>query len=253
MSNDIAINKARAVYYNLFSKFFVYPKDMDKYKELLNILSFIKQAPLDSNCEEALSNLELKLPKDSNELLISEFDELFSNPNFLVVKSTASFYDEGIENGNKRLEMLQFLAKTTIRRDEKSYFENEDNIGFIVTILFELLESFNNGEAKYENTIHCIFEQILNSFVDEFNEELYNHEKSDIYKEVAVLFSSFIAFERLCLNVAKPPKKEKIENKSNSLISDEEKERRAKNKALKAQGAKGGEINHQIDDVNCCM
>ena len=117
----------------------------------------------------------------------------------------------------------------------------------------KLLESFNNGEAKYENTIHCIFEQILNSFVDEFNEELYNHEKSDIYKEVAVLFSSFIAFERLCLNVAKPPKKEKIENKSNSLISDEEKERRAKNKALKAQGAKGGEINHQIDDVNCCM
>ena len=54
------------------------------------------------------------------------------------------------------------------RRDEKSYFENEDNIGFIVTILFELLESFNNGETKYENTIHCIFEQILNSFVDEF-------------------------------------------------------------------------------------
>jgi len=48
-------------------------------------------------------------------------------------------------------------------------------------------------------------------------------------------------------------KKEKIENKSNSLISDEEKERRAKNKALKAQGVKGGEINHQIDDVNCCM
>lgn len=26
-----------------------------------------------------------------------------------------------------------------------------------------------------------------------------------------------------------------------------------KNKALKAQGVKGGEINHQIDDVNCCM
>ena len=70
---------------------------------------------------------------------------------------------------------------------------------------------------------------------------------------MVILFSSFIAFERLCLNVAKPPKKEKIENKSNSLISDEEKERRAKNKALKAQGVKGGEINHQIDDVNCCM
>lgn len=253
MSNDLAINKARAVYYNFFSKFFVYSKDKDKYEDLLNILSFIKQAPLDSNCEEALSNLEAKLPKNSNELLIGEFDEIFSNPNFLVVKTTASFYSEGIENGKKRLEMLQFLAKTTIRRDEKNYFENEDNIGFILTVLFELLESFNNGETKYENTIHCIFEQILNPFVDEFNEELYNHEKSDIFKEVAVIFSSFIAFERLCLNVAKPAKKEKIENETNPLLSDEEKERRARNKALKVQGAKGGEINHQIDDVVCCM
>ena len=253
MNNDLALNKARAVYYNFFSKFFVYSKDMNQYIELLNMISLLKQSPLDINSEKAFSSLETKLLKDSNEKLISEFDEIFSNPNFDVVKTTASFYNQGIENGNKRLEMLQFLAKTTIRRDEKNYFENEDNVGFIVTVLFELLESVCQGERKYTNTIHCIFEQILNDFVDEFIEELYNHQKSDIYKEIAILFSSFIAFERLCLNVAKPPKKEKIENKSNSLISDEEKERRAKNKALKAQGVKGGEINHQIDDVNCCM
>lgn len=253
MNNDLALNKARAVYYNFFSKFFVYSKDMNQYIELLNMISLLKQSPLDINSEKAFSSLETKLLKDSNEKLISEFDEIFSNPNFDVVKTTASFYNQGIENGNKRLEMLQFLAKTTIRRDEKNYFENEDNVGFIVTVLFELLESVCQGERKYTNTIHCIFEQILNDFVDEFIEELYNHQKSDIYKEIAILFSSFIAFERLCLNVAKPPKKEKIKDETNSLLSDEEKERRARNKALKAQGPKGGEINHQIDDINCCM
>ena len=125
MNDDLVLNKARAVYYNFFSKLFVYSKDMNQYVELLDMISSLKQHPLDLNSEKAFTNLETKLARDSNEKLISEFDEIFSNPNFDVVKTTASFYNEGIENGNKRLEMLQFLAKTTIRRDEKNYFENE--------------------------------------------------------------------------------------------------------------------------------
>lgn len=239
MNQDAAIIKARIIYYSFFSKFFVYPNNQETYKELLSMIAVLKQAPLDANCELALQNLEQKLPKDSNEVLLCEFDEIFSNPNFLTVKTTASFFNEGIENGNKRIEMLQFLAKTTIRRDEKNYFENEDSIGFIVTVLCELLEKFSQGETQYENTIHCMFEQILNTFVDEFIQELYAHEKSDIYKEVAILLSAFMAFERLCLDVSKPAIKEKInKDAKNKGISKSELERRARNKALKALGPK---------------
>ena len=253
MKNDLEINKARALYYNFFSRVFIYSKDLNKYKELLGMLDIIKESALDDNSQKSLKNLVEKLDKNLNEKLISEFDEVFSNLSSDVVKNTASFYDEGIENGTKRLEMIQFLAKTKIRRDEKIYFENEDSIGFILAVLYELIEAVNLGDLEYKNTIHCIFEQILNSFVDEFNEDLYKNEKSDIYKDIAVLFSSFIAFERLYLEVAKPPKKERVSDEKNSLISEEEKERRAKNKAMKAQGLKGGDISDDLEDVICSM
>lgn len=253
MKNELEINKARALYYNFFSSVFIYSKDMDKYKELITMLNIIKEAPLDENSQKAITNIINKLDENSNKNLINEFDEVFSNLSSDVVKNTASFYDEGIENGTKRLAMIQFLAKTKIRRDENKYFENEDSIGFILAVLFELLNAVNLGELEYKNTIHCIFEQILNTFVDEFNEDLYKNEKSDIYKDIAVIFSSFIAFERLYLEIKKPPKKERITDEKNSLISEEEKERRAKNKAMKSQGLKGGEINYDLDDVICSM
>ncbi len=253
MKNELEINKARALYYNFFSRVFIYSKDIHKYKELITMLNIIKEAPLDENSQKAITNIINKLDEHSNKNLINEFDDVFSNLSSNVVKNTASFYDEGIENGTKRLEMIQFLSKTKIRRDEKSYFENEDSIGFILAVLFELIENVNLGNIEYKNTIHCIFEQILNTFVDEFNEDLYKNEKSDIYKDIAVIFSSFIAFERLYLEIKKPPKKERITDEKNSLISEEEKERRAKNKAMKANGLKDAYLNDNLEEIICSM
>lgn len=253
MSN-VDINKARAVYYNFFSKFFVYSKNMEIYKELVQMIDKMIVAPLDTNTQKALENLKSKLNQDSNEQLLSEFDEVFSNPNSTIVPTTASFYNESIENGTKRLEMLQFLAQTPLRRDEKSYCENEDHIGFITTVLYELINRLNNGESVYESTIHCIFGEILNSFADDFIDNLYNHDKSDIYKDVATIMASFIAFERLYLDVAKPAKKEQVTKADSScaMLSDEEIQRRAKNKALKKNGPKGGGcVASELDEVIC--
>ncbi len=64
----------------------------------------------------------------------------------------------------------------------KKYSDYEDQIGFIFTVLSELCELQAQGHDEYSNTIHCIFEQILNEFVDEFAKELYNHENADILK-----------------------------------------------------------------------
>lgn len=45
--DEISILKARAIYYNLFARFFVYTKDMTHYLELINILNVLKENPLD--------------------------------------------------------------------------------------------------------------------------------------------------------------------------------------------------------------
>ncbi len=137
--------------------------------------------------------------------------------------------------------MIDFVAKTKLRRDENSYFEYEDSVGFIFSLMAELSDLLANGQKEYENTVHCIFAQILNEFIDEFAKDIYEHDKSNIYKELMVVLHSFVEFERLYLEVSKPAKKEKIIKKQADdwgNISDEERQRRERNKALKALGPK---------------
>ena len=244
---DQSLMKARSIYYNLFSKLFVYSKDVAVYLELINILKLLEQNPLDNTTKEAITSILSKLDATSNIALVQEYDDIFHNPETKNIRTTASYYDEGIESGKKRVEMLQFLAKTKIRRNEKEFVEYEDSIGFILTLMAELNELIVNGEEEYKNTQHCIFAEVLNEFIEEFAKEIYEHEKADIFKDVVVVLKAFMDFERLFLEVSKPTPKEEEQKEisTNEEISEEEKERRARNKALRAQGPKVENTNYE--------
>jgi TorA maturation chaperone TorD len=241
MQDNQTINKARALYYNFFANFFVLSSKSENYFELIRLLNILKENPLDESSSEALNNISNLLDSSSNVALLKEFDDLFHNPLNKKIRQTASFYDEGVESGKKRVEMIDFVAKTKLRRDENSYFEYEDSVGFIFSLMAELSDLLANGQKEYENTVHCIFAQILNDFIDEFAKDIYEHDKSNIYKELMVVLHSFVEFERLYLEVSKPVKKEKIVKKQGDDwgdISDEERQRRERNRALKALGPK---------------
>ncbi len=241
MQDNQTINKARALYYNFFANFFVLSSKSENYFELIRLLNILKENPLDESSADALNNISNLLDSSSNVALIKEFDDLFHNPLNKKIRQTASFYDEGVESGKKRVEMIDFVAKTKLRRDENSYFEYEDSVGFIFSLMAELSNFLANDQKEYENTVHCIFAQILNGFIDDFAKDIYEHDKSNIYKELMIVLHSFVEFERLYLEVSKPAKKEKIIKKQGDDwgdISDEERQRREKNRALKALGPK---------------
>ncbi len=241
---DKEINKARALYYAMFSRFFVFTTGTKRYFELVNIINLLKENPLDNTTKDALENLSALLKIDSNINFMNEFDDIFHSPETMTVRTTASYYYEDIECGKKRIEMQNFLAKTKIRRDEEKYSDYEDHIGFIFTVLSELCELEYEGQSEYTNTIHCIFESVLNEFVDEFSKELYEHESAEIFKNVVVVLKAFIEFERIYLEVSKPAFSLKVKNQETSTeISEEERERRAKNKAMKANGPKNKETS----------
>ncbi len=146
--------------------------------------------------------------------------------------------------------MIQFVAKTKIRRDEKAYFEYEDSVGFIFSLMAELTDLVAQDEKEYENTVHCIFAQVINDFIDEFAKDTYEHESAVIYKDLMVVLHSFVAFERLYLEVSKPAIKERIKKvESCDAISDEEMERRARNKAMKALGPKNKQDQEEPKDM----
>ncbi len=241
MQDNQAINKARALYYNLFANFFVPASDVENYLELVKLVDILKKSPLDTNSGKALEKISELLDPTSNIALLQEYDEIFHNPTSKNIRTTASYYDEGVESGKKRVEMINFVGKTKLRRNEKKYHEYEDSVGFIFSLMAQLSDLIAQDEKEYENTVHCIFAQILNDFIDEFAKELYEHNSAVLYRELIVVLHSFVEFERLYLEVSKPAPKEKVEKVQAcevEEISEEEKERRARNKALKAQGPK---------------
>ncbi|WP_428024593.1 TorD/DmsD family molecular chaperone [Arcobacter sp.] len=248
MQDNNAINKARALYYNLFENFFILSSKNENYFELLRLINILKENPLDEISGMALNKITEMLDPLSNVQLVQEFDNLFHNPLTQKIRTTASYYDEGVESGKKRVEMIQFVAKTKLRRDEKNFFEYEDSVGFIFSLMASLCNDIANGEKEYENTVHCIFAQILNEFIDEFAKDIYEHEKATIFKELMIVLHSFIEFERLYLEVSKPTPKEKIEKENCETISKEEMERRARNKAMKALGPKN--IQNEVCSVD---
>lgn len=239
---DVNINKARALYYGLFSRFFVFSTDINRYYELINLVDTLKENALDASTAEAFENIRAVLKSDSNVKLMKEFDDIFHNPQTATIRTTASFYDEQVESGKKRVEMQNFLAKTKIRRDEKKYSDYEDHVGFIFTVLSELCELQAQGQAEYNNTVHCIFAQILNEFIDEFAKEVYEHQSADIFKNLIVILKAFVQFERIYLEVSAPEQTVRtVATPAAEEISDEEKARRARNKAMKANGPKKGQ------------
>jgi len=236
---DANMDRARSLYYAMFSRLFTLSGEMGKYYELRTLVETLKANPLDRLSEEAFESLYSQLSADSNVLLIKEFDRLFYAPETKTIRTTASYYDAGVENGRKRLEMQNFLAKTKIRRDEEKFSDYEDHIGFIFTVLAELTALTAEGEEVYVNTAHCIFSEILNEFVDVFAKILYEHPESDIFKNVAVILKSFIEFERIYLDVSVPVVKPlRAEAEEVEEISEEERARRERNRVLRAQGPK---------------
>lgn len=238
---DSKINLARSLYYAMFSKFFVFTSDHSKYYELIEIIDILKESPLNSESQEAFSAIRTDVISASNVALIEEYDELFHSPESQTVIPSASSYDDGIDSTRKRVEMQGFLAKTTIRRDEKMFSDYEDHVGFIFAVMSELVASNTLDEGEHHQTAKSIFEQILNAFLDDLAKDLYEHEKASIYKNVAVLLKSFITFERSYLDLPVPVAKPRMEAQSVEVISDEEQARRERNRALRAQGPKKSE------------
>ncbi len=63
MQDNQTINKARALYYNLFANFFVPTSKIENYLELRKLATILKENPLDETSGNALQNILDKLDK----------------------------------------------------------------------------------------------------------------------------------------------------------------------------------------------
>ncbi|PAF52202.1 molecular chaperone TorD family protein [Helicobacter sp. 13S00477-4] len=197
IDQEISINKARLMYYNLFGFFFIYGELEKKYKQAICILEQIFTQPMNENDKEDVLKLLKELETNGAKNITYEFNELFiNNFNTKAINLTMSYYDEGYERGEKYSLAKQIVKKSHFRRSEK-FIETEDDLGFLCMFNTALL-----AENKQDSLLLVkeIFDNIINPCVNYIITQILKNTQTLFYKPIARLLTSFIEFERIYLN-----------------------------------------------------
>ena len=230
----------RGLYYSLFSRFFVFSQGADRFSGVNAMLGLASAHALNEESAAAIMRIQVKFDEKNSQNLADEFDEIFhALPSPL--RNSLSYYDEGYEVGHACAKVRKILARTDIRRDEAKFKENEDNVGFVFALMSEFIARESELEL-YGELEEQLFKEIINPNIDEFIENLFNHESSEIYKDVAVLLQGFIEFERVVLSAPRPinqgKNKKTLDGVSRSEAIRRQKNRVRKLKAMEEENAK---------------
>ncbi|MBF0984461.1 MAG: molecular chaperone TorD family protein [Campylobacter sp.] len=230
----------RGLYYSLFSRFFVFSQDADRFAGVNAMLGLAAAHALNEESAAAIMRIQAKFDEKNPQNLVDEFDEIFHAPPS-PLRNSLSYYDEGYEVGHACAKVRKILARTDLRRDEAKFKENEDNVGFLFALMSEFIARESELEL-YGELEEQLFKEVINPNIDEFIESLFNHESSEIYKDVAVLLQGFIEFERVVLSAPRPvnhgENKKTLDGVSRSEAIRRQKNRVRKLKAMEEENAK---------------
>ena len=230
----------RGLYYSLFSRFFVFSQGADRFSGVNAMLGLASAYALNEESAAAIMRIQAKFDEENSQNLADEFDEIFhALPSPL--RNSLSYYDEGYEVGHACAKVRKILARTDLRRDEAKFKENEDNVGFVFALMSEFIARESELEL-YGELEEQLFKEIINPNIDEFINDLFNHESSEVYKDVAVLLQGFIEFERVVLSAPRPinqgENKKTLDGVSRSEAIRRQKNRVRKLKAMEEENAK---------------
>ena len=230
----------RGLYYSLFSHFFVFSQGADRFSGVNAMLGLASAHALNEESAAAIMRIQARFDEKNPQNLADEFDEIFHAPPS-PLRNSLSYYDEGYEVGHACAKVRKILARTDLRRDEAKFKENEDNVGFVFALMSEFIARESEREL-YGELEEQLFKEIINPNIDEFIEGLFNHESSEIYKDVAVLLQGFVEFERVVLSAPRPinqgENKKTLDGVSRSEAIRRQKNRVRKLKAMEEENAK---------------
>ena len=195
---DTNLTKARSYYYEFFAiPFFFYEND-EKFKIWKEQLAVLKNSQImqeDGEYFENLSKFSFEdFKKEQNSAL---FDFSYAN-----VPLSASFYDEGRDEGAMKILVLNTLKKSKFRRNDEFCKDSEDFIGFIFYLESSLLNDELQQGSNFLSTE--LFANVINKFIDEFINLLIEHKQSVFFRNLANLMKSFFALERSLLAIDAP-------------------------------------------------
>lgn len=195
---DINIIKARSYYYEFFAIPFFFYENETKFEVWKDQLAVLKNSAITPEDNEFFANLEkFSFDEFKAEQNTALFDFSYAN-----VPLSASFYDEGRDEGAMKILVLNTLKKSKFRRNNEFCKDSEDFIGFIFYFMSSLLKDELQRGSNFLSTE--LFVNVINKFIDEFISLLLEHKGTNFFKNLANLMKSFFALERSLLAVDAP-------------------------------------------------
>lgn len=208
MSKNVEILRARSYYYEFLAMPFFFSEKDEKFKIWLTQLDELAKNPLNEASAAAFDRLR----NFSFETFATEQNAVLFDLSYINVPLTASFYEEGRDEGAARLRVIEILKQSPYRRDMANCVVSEDFIGFIFMAASTLLRD-ETGKDYDENSLSAqLFKRVINGFADEFADMLKGHERADFFKAYSVVLESFIALERSLLAVEAPLRDKNVQS-----------------------------------------
>jgi TorA maturation chaperone TorD len=186
------IDQARAIYYDFFAGCFLYPLLEGRGALMAQQIKLLKSSPLEESLKEPFNYLEESLKTGGIGIFLKEYDDVFMIPmKGEMVLPYVSHYKEGRLNGEILAQIRQSLKALPIRRNEKSFKETEDHMGFLFLMMRYCIE-----EKEYVLQEQAIFNSYISPVVKEFMNEVKTHSSAKNYKYVIQILECFMAFEK---------------------------------------------------------
>lgn len=205
--NNKAIEQARSLYYKFFGITFDFINSEEQIDTLFELILQFSQNPMNENARNHLDSLQLFLTKGGLKALKNENDELFISPATSFIPMSVSYYDEGRDDGQKRVECVEYILCSKFRKNELKCKNSEDNLTFLFQFMQVLIQAGVKDDKESLELSTKIFTNILNDYLDEFINSILTHESGIFYKDVAGLLKIFVDFERFYLEVKVPKQK----------------------------------------------
>lgn len=202
--HNVEIDKARGFLYNILSLLFVEENVKNNTAKIIECLEILSNNAFDDEVATASNDILEYLKQNGNEKLYVDYQDLFIVPFGEFIHLSASWYHEQREGGYMQIKVRDILAKTKIRKDEKSFSAPEDHYGFIFTLSSYLIEQQINNEIK-EDLQKELFKEVINPYCEELFYKLISS-SSVVYSKVGLIFGNICNLERAYLEVAKPKK-----------------------------------------------
>ncbi|MCR6590761.1 Putative formate dehydrogenase-specific chaperone [Campylobacter insulaenigrae] len=189
------IDISRKYFYEFFSKAFNFIDEYE-FKIWHEQILVLTQKPL----EDSLMGDFKNLCECDFENFKSEQNAVFFDFSYVNVPMSASFYDEGRDDGKMKLQACEIMRKSQFRKNEKCR-QSEDEFGFLFAFMASVIE--------YDLKIaEQLFRFVINPVIDEFIQKLQIHKNSKIYVCIANIMKVFFINERAYLEIQAPIKKE---------------------------------------------